>query len=211
MEDIINELSSLIYHIARKFTSDNDLINELYNQGVLGVYDAYSKYNKDSNTKFSSYAYMYIYGKMYLYLNENRNIKLNKDTIKLYKLIMKTKDYLSQINYREATNKEIANYMNVDVQVIESTLNMISSTLSLDYEYEEGSMSSFVYQSYDIDKVEINDLLSSLSEEEKKIIMYKYYSGYSQSEIAKIMNMSQSGVSRSEKKSIERMRERLRV
>ena len=65
MDELINSMSNLIYHIAREFTTENDLINELYNQGVLGVYDAYNNYDKSSNTKFSSYAYMYIYGKMY--------------------------------------------------------------------------------------------------------------------------------------------------
>ena len=66
MEDLISSMSNMIYHIARQFTNNDDLIKELYNQGVLGLYDAYNNYNKNSDTKFSSYAYMYIYGKIFI-------------------------------------------------------------------------------------------------------------------------------------------------
>lgn len=208
MENIINELSGLIYSIAREFTTDSDLINELFNQGVLGVYEAYNNYDKNSNTKFSSYAYMYIYGKMYSFINANRNIKLNKDVIKLYKLIVKAKDYLLQTNFKEPTNKEIAQYLNIDESTIDITLAMVKETLSLDYEYDEDNLSSFIKDENFTFSDDLNDLLSVLDSEQKKVIMYKYFSGYSQSEIAQLMNMSQSGVSRCEKKSIEKMRVR---
>ena len=208
MEELINEMSSLIYKIAREFTTNNDLINDLYNQGVLGIYDAYNNYDKNSNTKFSSYAYMYIYGKMYSYMYSNRNIKLNKENVKLYKLIKKTKDYLSQVNFKEPSINEISTYLNIDENIIINTLNMFQETLSLDYEYDDSNILSFAHNNKSDDITIINDLLSVLDDEQKKVIMYKYYSGYSQSEIAAIMNMSQSGVSRCEKKSIEKMRVR---
>ena len=208
MEELINEMTNLIYNIARKFTSDKDLINELYNQGVLGIYDAYDNYDKNSNTKFSTYAYMYIYGKMYNYININRSIKPNKDAIKLYKLIIKTKEYLCQVNFKEPTIKEIASYLNIDENTISNTINIFQSTLSLDYEYDSCNMASFTYNSNTDESEVVNDLLNVLDDEQRKIIMYKYYCGYSQSEIAKLMNMSQSSVSRFEKKGIERMRAR---
>lgn len=208
MEKLISSLSSLIYHIAREFTSDNDLIEELYNQGVLGVYDAYSKYDKNSNVKFSSYAYMYIYGKMSSYLNENRNIKISKDINKLYKLIIKTKDYLSQLNYKEVTVKEISNYLNIDEDIVSSVVNAVKGTVSLDYEYGDLTLSSFIKNDDSYNNTILSEMFDALDDEQKKVIYYKYYSGYSQSEIAKIMNMSQSSVSRCEKKSIEKMRTR---
>lgn len=211
MEDLISSMSNLIYHIAKKFTNDTDLINELYNQGVIGVYDAYTNYDKKSNTKFSSYAYMYIYGKMYSYMNENRNIKLNKEVLKTYKLILKSKDYLCQINYRDVSYKEVADYLNMDDAYVNLIINIANETLSLDYEYDESSFGDYIsYDDLNI-KSEIKDMLDELSAEERKVIYYKYFSGYSQNEIAKLMNMSQSGVSRCEKSSIEKLRVRSQV
>ena len=211
MDKLIEDMNNLIYHIAREFTSNTDLINELYNQGVLGVYDAYNNYDTNSNTKFSTYAYMYIYGRIYSYMNANRNIRLSKDAIKLYKLIVKTKDYLTQINYKEPSNKEIADYLKMEEEVVNSIILMNQETLSLDYEYDDLNLSSFISFDNSQDTLLVNDLLNALDDEQKKVIMYKYYSGYSQSEIAKLMNMSQSGVSRCEKESIKKMRVRSNI
>lgn len=212
MEEIISSMSNLIYHIARELTSNPDLINELYNQGILGIYDAYNHYNENSNTKFSSYAYMYIYGKMYSYINYTKSsVKLTKDNIKLYKLILKAKDYLSQLNGKEPSIKEISLYLKIDESLISNILNMNLKPLSLDFEYDDNSSLSSLIKSDDfINSIEIKDLLDSLDDNQRKVIVYKYYSGYSQSEIANIMNMSQSSVSRCEKESIELMRVRSR-
>lgn len=209
MEALINELSDMIYHIAREFTNNQDMINDLYNQGVLGVYDAYNNFDKNSETKFSTYAYMYIYGKMYTYINANRCIKVSKDMISLYKLVSKTKDYLSQVKCREISTKDIAEYLNIEESLVQLSINMMSNTLSIDYEYDESSLSTFISDAETMESsVELSELLDLLNEDEKKVIFYKYFSGYSQSEIAKMMNMSQSSVSRCEKQSIDKMRVR---
>lgn len=209
MEEIINEMSNLIYKIAHDFTNDSDLVDELYNQGIIGLYDAYNNYDAKSGTKFSTYAYMYIYGKMYAYLNSNYLIKVNKDTVKTYKLIIKTKEFLEQENKKEPSTKDIAEYLNIDEFIITQTINVMTSPLSLDYEYsDEQTFMSSIKTDDNVRSIYINELLESLNEDERKIILYKYFSGYTQSEIANIMNMSQAGVSRTEKRSIDKMRTR---
>ena len=55
-------------------------------------------------------------------------------------------------------------------------------------------------------KVMIDDILSRLTEREKEIILLRYFRGKTQSEIAKIIGVSQVQISRIEKKAIERIR-----
>jgi len=57
-----------------------------------------------------------------------------------------------------------------------------------------------------INKVMIDDILSRLTEREKEIILLRYFRGKTQSEIAKIIGVSQVQISRIEKKAIERIR-----
>ena len=209
MDELISEMSNLIYHIAHEFTSNSDLINDLYNQGILGLYDAYNHYDKNSGTKFSSYAYMYIYGKMYSYINQDRCFKINKDVLNTYKLIMKAKDYLMQELKTEVSVSDISKYLEIDESVVVTTINIMKNPLSLDYEYDDATLSSFIKNDDNIDSLEFSEILDGLSLEEKKVIMYKYYSGYNQSEIAKMMNMSQAGVSRCEQKAKERIRTKI--
>lgn len=207
MEELINSMSNLIYHIARKFTNDEDMLAELYNQGVLGVYEAYNNYDKKSNVKFSTYSYMYIYGKIYSYYNENNLVATNKDVIKLYKIIIKTRDFLSQELKKEPTIKDISQYLNVDETTINNVINLYQTPVSIDYEQDEYGI-NLLSDNNSSKILEIRDLLSVLDETEREVIIYKYFNGFSQSEIAKILNTSQSSISREEKKGIEKMRVR---
>ena len=63
LEDLINSSAGLIWMIARKFYGVEK--NDLYQAGVLGVIKAYQNYCDDGKTKFSTYAYNYIFGEMY--------------------------------------------------------------------------------------------------------------------------------------------------
>lgn len=206
MEEDILELSDLIYSIARKFTSDETLIKDLYQEAVIGIINAKKNYDENSSAKFSSYARMYIYGEIYKYFNENNAVKKNKDILKMYKLVQKTRELLAQELRREPSTNDIARYLKIDEYIIVSTLNMMKSSLSLDYSYDDDTFSDYIGVKDVFTNIEIRELLSSLNKEEQELIYHRYIEGYSQSETARIMNMSQSSVSRCEKESLGKMR-----
>ena len=60
-----------------------------------------------------------------------------------------------------------------------------------------------------IDKIYIKESLGVLTDREKDIINLRYYRGKTQSDIAKIMGVSQVQISRLEKKALLKMREAL--
>lgn len=95
MKNIIEDYEKLVYSIAKKYSYNND-IEDLYQVGMIGLFNANKKFNPEFNIKFSSYAYPYIQGEILKYVKENRLIKINSNTIKLNKLINKTKEVLSQ-------------------------------------------------------------------------------------------------------------------
>ena len=98
MDDLlIKDFEVLIKSISNKFYGIDK--EDLIQAGKVGLINAYKHYDKNSNTKFSTYAYTYIYGEMYNLLLNNKMIKTNKDTLKLVKVIDKTKNYfLSNIH-----------------------------------------------------------------------------------------------------------------
>ena len=57
-----------------------------------------------------------------------------------------------------------------------------------------------------VDKMMLKELIASLSEREKKIVLLRYYRDKTQSEVARVLNVSQVQVSRLESKIIEKMR-----
>ncbi len=68
-EEVISSSSGLIYMIIKKYFNNYDR-EDLYQVGVIGVIKAYNNYKKNKNTKFSTYAYKYIYGEIYNYINK---------------------------------------------------------------------------------------------------------------------------------------------
>ncbi len=204
------KLDGLIYKMARTFTNDVNLIEDLYQQGMLGVLKAQKNFNYNQGTEFLPYVKMYIYGEMYDYFNNaNKTFKTSKEIIKLYTIINKTSDLLSQELKRKPSLYEIASYLKLSYEQIEYTMKIMQSTLSINYDYDDKSLEDYISYNDSYTNVEINELMNDLPNSEKQIIEYKYYEGYNQEEIAKIMNISQSSVSRYEQNGISRMRKNI--
>lgn len=60
-----------------------------------------------------------------------------------------------------------------------------------------------------IDKICINNLIEELEAREKQIILLRYYRGKTQTEVAKMLGVTQVQVSRLEKKILLKMREKM--
>ena len=103
---LIEEYKPLILSIAKKF--NNIEKEDLFQAGALGLKKAFDNYDETSATKFSTYAYKYIYGEMYNLIYKNSDLKITKDTLKLYKSIIKTYQLLTQKNNKIPTTLEIA-------------------------------------------------------------------------------------------------------
>lgn len=205
----IKDIEGLIYKIAYSFTHDKYLVEDLFQQGVIGLLKAKKNFQYDKGAKLSSYAKMYIYGEMYNYFNkDNMTFKIGKDKIKIYELIKKTKELLTQEMKKEPSITDISKYLNISETDIYEVIGIMNHVLSINYEYEENNMLDFIKKEDDTKNIYIKELLDSLSDEERKVILYKYYEGYSQEEIAKMMNISQSSVSRTEAEGISKMRKR---
>ena len=207
MDDLlIKDFEVLIKSISNKFYGIDK--EDLMQAGKVGLINAYKHYDKNSNTKFSTYAYTYIYGEMYNLLLNNRAIKTNKETLKLVKLIDKTKNYLEQKYNKEVSLSEIANYLEMDESILENALITTNTILSLDKESEENDNLYNVYK-YDENndiKLDIRDSINDLDNIEQDIIKCRYFSDLTQSETAKVLGLSQVKVSRYEQKSLKKLK-----
>lgn len=208
IENIINSSAGLIWKIAKQFYNVDK--NDLYQAGVLGVIKAYKHYHNERDVKFSTFAYKYIYGEMYLLAN-NREIKITKDILKLLKMIERGKMKLSQEIMREPTNKELALYLEIEEEKLNQVLMYASKTVSLDEDCDEArNLHEVVSLDESVpldDKMLLNESINNLNKLEKDIIKSRYYEDLTQSETAKKLGITQVMVSRYEQKSLVKMRE----
>lgn len=211
-EEEIGLCSNLIYAIIRKYFKGYD-IEDLYQVGAIGVIKASDNYKNDKSTKFSTYAYKYIYGEIYAHINSSKILKVSKDYYSLYKKINEAKNILSQKLMKEPNIYELSCFLEIEPNILENIINSMNKVDSIDRIIYEGGKDVTLGDTvkdnknyYDIDYLLLNEEINKLPEEEKKLIYLRYYEDRTQSEVAGILGISQVGVSRTEQKTLKKIR-----
>ena len=205
--ELIETHMGLIKKIANKFynCSREDLIQV----GVIGLLKAYQNYKDTKSAKFSTYAYPYIFGEMYQLVNSNKDIKVSKDILKVYKVVEKTRYELAQRFGYVPSNEEVANFLEMDPFLVSEAVLCSQALISLDDEASELNLHEVIADHHQVNadlKIDLDDSFKVLNHDEKKIIKARYFDDLTQSEVARKLNMTQVMVSRYEKKSLEKMK-----
>ena len=208
LERIIKENAGLIWKIAKKFYGVNK--DDLYQAGVLGIIKAYQNYQKDGNTKFSTYAYKYIYGEMYL-VACNKEMKYGKDLLQLVSKIEACKNKLAQELMYEPSLEEVAKYLDLPQDKIEMAYKSVGSIIYLDSSSDDDrNLYETIGDSNGLnedDRIMISDSINALEDLEKDIINARYFEDLTQSETAERLGITQVMVSRYETRSLKKMRD----
>ena len=211
-EEVISSSSGLIYMIIKKYFNNYDR-EDLYQVGVIGVIKAYNNYKKNRNTKFSTYDYKYIYGEIYNYINNYKNIKVSKDYIKLYKKINTARSILAQELMKEPTTYELSSFLEIDPYIIDTVNNSMTKIDSLDRVLYNDGKEITIFDTisdnkdyYNIDYLLLNEEIDKLESPYKELIYLRYFEDKTQSEVASLLGMNQVEVSRTEKKTLKRIR-----
>ena len=199
---LIKESEGLIYKIASKYSMYYS-IDDLYQVGSIGVIKAYKNFKRDTSVKFSTYAYKYILGEIIEFIRTDRNIRVSEEYMSLYKKYLSVKTLLTTRYDREVAFKEICSFMEIDESVMFNIIETISFTKSMDEkDYDYGND-----KREEIDnRILLDTELSLMDDFDRQLIEYRYYQGYTQSETADVLGVSQVKVSRQEKLILERMK-----
>lgn len=209
--DIVKSYKKLIYSIIKEYCNEYNK-EDLYQAGLLGLIKASKTYDKEkSNAKFSSFAYKSILGEVLKYLREDRNIRISRDIISDYKKIYKTKEYIYQTYGKNISNKELSKIIKIDEKRINEVLLYNQETRSLDNEISSNSTLKDIipFKDKSIDYIDLKDAFKDLTNEEKELILERYYYNKSQTEIAKEKNISQVKVYRLERKTLDKMKDKI--
>lgn len=213
--ETVELFKSLIYGIAKKYCYNDEDLEDLYQVGNIGLQKALENYKENSIAKFSTYAHFYIKGEILKYIRENRAIKRNYDTDKLIRSISRVKEYLTQLNSKEPSIEEIANYLEVSVNDISNAVNLSLNVKSMDYDLFEDQdnnlydYESYIEKGYDENIIAIKEELENLPEDERRLIEIRYYKDKSQMETSKELGISQVQVSRKENKILKKIKDNI--
>ncbi len=199
MEEILN-YEGLIYSIISKYPKRYDK-EDLYQVGMLGLIDAYKHYDKNYDTKFSTFAYYYIVGEVNKYIRESSSLKVSRSLVELKNKILKVKEIMTQKLGREPSNLEISLYLEVDENLIDEAIISTDEVSSLDEVYNVGD-----YDEVSADILDLRNEIDKLPKEEKQLILSRYYNDMTQSETSSLLGISQVQVSRNETKILKKLK-----
>ena len=209
------DYTNMVYKIAHKYCFGGDF-EDLCQVGQLGLLKAYENFNPEKGSDFSSYAYMYIKGEILKYIRENKVIKINKDLITLNKSITNAREVLTQKMMRVPTNSELALFLEIPEEKITEAYMATEYVRSLDYELNDEGKELTLYDSISYEEKGYNDNILDLRKEleklpdnERKLIIARYYEDKSQQETSDLLGMSQVQVSRNEAKILTKLRTKL--
>lgn len=204
---VIEEHMWLVNTIANKFYNHDR--EDLIQAGRLGISKAYRNFKDNGTTKFSTYAYTFIFGEMHNLVMKAQSIKVSRDLLKLYRQVEKVRYELAQKYGRVVSYEDVALYLEQDVNKVYDAVISAQSIMSLDDDANEINLYEVIpdNNNNDVDlKIQIEDSFKVLNTQEQQIIRSRYYEDLTQSEVARKLNMTQVMVSRYEKKSLEKMR-----
>jgi RNA polymerase sporulation-specific sigma factor len=163
-------------------------------------------------TKFSTYAVPLIMGEIKKFLRDDGTIKVSRETKRKAILVLRERERITNETGIEPTIKTIASNLGISTEEAAEALESASETLSLSDTIGETPVENFVGEDKTpeiIERLALRQAIESLPDDEKELIIYRYYKGYSQSKTALIFGITQVKVSRTEKKIIEKLKKAL--
>ena len=215
-EELIVNNSSLIKSVVRRFLGRGVEYDDLFQLASIGFIKAINNFDESFNVRFSTYAVPMIAGELKRFLRDDGSIKVSR--------IIKGLNYKIKVIVEEARKNgedspsvdRLAEMLSVEKEDIALAIGADKRLVSIydkvdsekDIEYLD-TIESDEREDELIEKIMLREAIDSLSEREKKIVLLRYFSDKTQSEIAKELGVSQVQISRLETKIVENLKQKL--
>ena len=216
-EELIKANSPLIKSLIKRYLNKGIEYDDLFQLGSLGFIKAIYNFDESFNTRFSTYVVPMVIGEIKRFMRDDGAIKVSRaiksQNIKINRYI---EEFIKK-EYRRPTYEEIAKQFDMDPADVIFTMDSAKMPISIYTPAEDDdTKSTFLLDKYTsdnsddmVDNLVLKEVLHNLSERDKQIIILRFFRDKTQSEIAKILGVSQVQVSRLENKIISKMRNSL--
>lgn len=209
----IQDNLGLVHSLAARFKGRGIEYEELYAAGCEGLVKAAKGFDQSRGLQFSTYAVPVILGEIKRLFRDGGTVKVSRGLKELSLKAARVQEKIRREG-REPRLSEIAEELGVSVEqageAVSAALPPISLTPREDDETEL-QIPVPPEQARLTDKIALNQCLALLTEEEKSIIILRYWKNRTQRETGLILGLSQVQVSRKEKKALKQLREMLAV
>jgi len=218
-EQLITMHSGLIWNVVRRFTGRGVELEDLYQIGAIGLIRAIDKFDFSYDVKFSTYAVPLISGEIKRFLRDDGMIKVSRNLKENQWKIKKSMEIFLHEHGREATVEELSEMLEMEPEEIMLSMEAVVEIESMEQsmysgEGKEVSLKERIADEKNeeeelMNKLFLQQLLQGLDKRDRELIFLRYFENKTQTEVAKILGISQVQVSRLEKKILRQMKERV--
>jgi len=208
----------LVEKVARRFIDTGEPLDDLVQEGFLGLLTAIDLFDSTFSVKFSTYAHHLITGQIRHYLRDKGTIirepAWSQD---LRRTIKKTAADLTSKTNREPGLSELARACNITEESLSEVLQaeQVAKVVSLDGYTEDDApavdpdkIRSLRHVSFQMpleDRIVLEELVSNLKQIEQRVVHDFFFLDLSQTEIAKTLGVSCNYVSHLLKSAVKKM------
>ena len=218
MEYLVKNNSGLVWNIVKRFSGRGYELEDLYQIGSIGLIKAIKRFDIDLEVQLSTYAVPYIMGEIKRFIRDDGIIKVSRQTKELaVKIKQIQNEYMNKYS-EEISIMQISKILKVPKEEIAAAIESCNSVNSI-YSVEGADLDDRMIiekiadnkNEYNnlVDKITLSEIINKLDEKEKKVILLRFYKEQTQSQVGKILGITQVQVSRIEKRVLEKMKLKL--
>lgn len=212
---IVEDNMGLVWSVVKHFSGRGEA-EDLAQIGAIGLIKAVTNFNPQFNVQFSTYAVPMITGEIKRFLRDDGPVKVSRRLKEFAAKGRKCEEILRKQLGREPTINEISKLSEIPTEDLisafeasvapESIYGGVFENISLiDSLSEEG------YEEDIINRVTVDELLRTLKPRERQVLVLRYLKGKTQTEISKIIGVSQVQVSRIEKNTLNKVKSSVKI
>ncbi len=203
----------LVHSIAGRFKDRGIEYEELFSAGCVGLLKAANNFDESRGLKFSTYAVPVIMGEIKQLFRDGGMIKVSRSLKELSLKVTRLRDELIKRG-EEPTVSLLSDRLGISVEEVSEALSVSMPPVSLsryDDNEEEGQTDIPIPppQLKSTELLALRQIISTLSDTDRKLIRYRYWGEYTQSKTALLLGMTQVQVSRRERKILDMLKEKL--
>ena len=192
---LVEENQGLIWSVVKRYARKGQDSEDLYQLGCLGFLKAVHGFDLAFGTQFSTYAVPKIAGEIRRFLRDDGPVKVSRGQKEQALAIHRARNQLTAQLGREPTLSELAQATGLTPEDIASADLATAAVASPEEDL--------------VERVALRTAIDRLPQQQRMLILLRYYKGLTQDKTAKILGVSQVQVSRLEKKAIQFLRQEL--
>lgn len=213
LETLVTDNLGLVKSLAVRFRDRGTEIEDLIQIGAIGLIKAIRGFDEGFGTRFSTYAVPLICGEIKKHLRDDGIIKVSRELKRKSAVICREKQRIMTETGKEPHISELALVSGMSVEEATRALDATAAVGSL-YDGGEGELTPEETLWEDnvaafSESFALKQAIKRLPDEEKKIVLLRYYRGMSQASTARCLGLTQVKISRREKKIMEKLKKEI--